>query len=445
MTAEQTLAQLVRAKYPGAYDDMTDQQLEQSVRAKFPGVYDDIPTTPATPAAAPRGPQHPHAKVDTASNLLRGAASMFPGVRYTPADAAKVSMATQPTNTGERVGRFVEKTAELAMPAARVARATQGMGVIPRAGAQSLTSGTVSAAQGASPTEVATSAAIGGVASGTADAVSAAVRGVTQIFPEKLYAQIFRYANDDLMKAYRNVAKGRPAQPALAKQMLERGVMGSSDDMAVYSLQKLDSLESQLQQAVARKVLVLPKKAEYVAQLDDLAKRFSGGFFSERGAEAAALRDSLAKMPGPSARASDMLRIKRFLDGMRTSSSFRLDPTLTAKQEELKVAADLIRSTLHKQPQLSTLINEERIFIEAVDSIVGDAVRRGNRSVFGIVDAALSSAGPKGAAAAAMVRGAQLPKAITGLAQALYRGGQRVSDPAGAVRTAGAAASGAGR
>lgn len=42
----QTLAQLVRAKHPGAYDDLSDQALESSVRAKFPGVYDDLPTTP---------------------------------------------------------------------------------------------------------------------------------------------------------------------------------------------------------------------------------------------------------------------------------------------------------------------------------------------------------------------------------------------------------------
>lgn len=42
-----TLAQRIRAKYPGAYDDLNDQQLESSIKAKYPGVYDDIPTTAA--------------------------------------------------------------------------------------------------------------------------------------------------------------------------------------------------------------------------------------------------------------------------------------------------------------------------------------------------------------------------------------------------------------
>lgn len=41
----ETLAQLVRKRFPGSYDDLSDQELEQRVAAKFPGVYDDIPRT----------------------------------------------------------------------------------------------------------------------------------------------------------------------------------------------------------------------------------------------------------------------------------------------------------------------------------------------------------------------------------------------------------------
>lgn len=37
------LAQMVRAKHPGAYDDLDDQALDRMVRAKYPGAYDDIP------------------------------------------------------------------------------------------------------------------------------------------------------------------------------------------------------------------------------------------------------------------------------------------------------------------------------------------------------------------------------------------------------------------
>lgn len=41
---QQTLAQLIRSKYPGAYQDLSDTQLEQSVLAKHPE-YSDLPRT----------------------------------------------------------------------------------------------------------------------------------------------------------------------------------------------------------------------------------------------------------------------------------------------------------------------------------------------------------------------------------------------------------------
>lgn len=55
---QRTLAQRVRAKYPGAYDDMDDAALEAAVVAKYPGVYDDIPRTgqPQAPAGRLRVP-----------------------------------------------------------------------------------------------------------------------------------------------------------------------------------------------------------------------------------------------------------------------------------------------------------------------------------------------------------------------------------------------------
>lgn len=43
MPETQTLPAMVRAKYPGVYDDLSDADLDAKVRAKYPGVYDDIP------------------------------------------------------------------------------------------------------------------------------------------------------------------------------------------------------------------------------------------------------------------------------------------------------------------------------------------------------------------------------------------------------------------
>lgn len=53
---DQTLAQRVRTKYPGAYDDMSDAQLESAIKTKFPGVYDDMPMSQPQAQAATQSP-----------------------------------------------------------------------------------------------------------------------------------------------------------------------------------------------------------------------------------------------------------------------------------------------------------------------------------------------------------------------------------------------------
>lgn len=44
MAEPQTLPAMVRAKFPGVYDDLSDIELDAKVRAKYPGTYDDLPS-----------------------------------------------------------------------------------------------------------------------------------------------------------------------------------------------------------------------------------------------------------------------------------------------------------------------------------------------------------------------------------------------------------------
>lgn len=53
MADDLTLAQRVRAKYPGAYAGLSDTELETRVRAKYPGVYDGVRST------EPESPEKP--------------------------------------------------------------------------------------------------------------------------------------------------------------------------------------------------------------------------------------------------------------------------------------------------------------------------------------------------------------------------------------------------
>jgi hypothetical protein len=87
-----TLAQLVRAKYPGAYDDISDADLESSIKAKHPGAYDDIPTTSAKPVGVVAQGSTFGEKIGNAASMLGSvmpaAGGILGGLYGGPAGAA---------------------------------------------------------------------------------------------------------------------------------------------------------------------------------------------------------------------------------------------------------------------------------------------------------------------------------------------------------------------
>lgn len=87
MAGEPSLAERIRAKYPGVYDDMDDAALESKVRAKFPGVYDDIPSSAARASvAAPVAPPQAPGFLNTAGNVAATA------LDHTPAGPAMMAL-----------------------------------------------------------------------------------------------------------------------------------------------------------------------------------------------------------------------------------------------------------------------------------------------------------------------------------------------------------------
>ncbi len=67
---DQTLAQRVKAKYPGQYDDLPDADLEAKIKAKYPGQYDDLPTTKAE--SQPAAPQASGSWLDSVADYAKG-------------------------------------------------------------------------------------------------------------------------------------------------------------------------------------------------------------------------------------------------------------------------------------------------------------------------------------------------------------------------------------
>src|SRR5579864_2499721 len=60
-----TLAQAIRSKYPGSYDDLSDSDLEEKILAKYPQ-YSDMPRSATNAGLAPGSPAP---KVDMETSL----------------------------------------------------------------------------------------------------------------------------------------------------------------------------------------------------------------------------------------------------------------------------------------------------------------------------------------------------------------------------------------
>ena len=354
----------------------------------------------------------------------------------------KATMTPPPTTAG-RVGFGGEQLAEFLVPLGVtkwMGRAPQGLKLAARMLGEGAEMGAKTAVQ-AGPElqadDVVAAALIGGLSQPVVKAVKAVGKSVGQAIPERLYHQVFPAAEKDLLAAWQSGTAGQTINPTLAREVLDRGLRGSAQNMGIYSLKKLAELETKVQALVtgggagaARPLVTLPKKAELISLLDSLEQQFSKSFFSERALEAGRLKQAFQAVGSDRVRAADALATRRLFDNLRAQSSFRLDPNLSSKQEELKGAADYLRGSLAQtSPEFAALMNEERIFIQARDAVLDRAVADKNRRLIGMMDmllggggiGATAAVGPMAMTPWALARGFQQPFMLTNLAQGLYR------------------------
>ena len=278
-------------------------------------------------------------------------------------------------------------------------------------------------------------------------------------FPERLYGQIFKRAEDDLAaqwntEALQNMQTTNPAQfaqfvkngiiktsagkievnPTLAREALQRGLQGNSQNMFKYSAVKELELETQARQFASPETLLkVGNKKGYINMLRDLVGEFKKnnyGFFPERMQNAQELIGRLNNTKGNVVDAETALWLRRFLDSMRKTTSFT-NPSapLSNKQEAFREAANSLRSSLSDQiPGIRGVMNEYRFFIEASEAILKDAVRRENRQLIGLADyiagggGLVAGAPGTGISLGLGIRAFQQPSTLTGLAQGVYRG-----------------------
>lgn len=281
----QTLAQAVRAKHPGAYDDLSDQALEQAVTAKFPGVYDDLPRTAAAPAPRERG------MMDRVGDTLEGVAKnaedvVFGGMgrtgvgrtlynvaqtasRVLPAsmELPKDPQWTQPRNTAERAGQAVENAAEFLAPgglvkagSARIATAAPKLATAGRAALEAVSAGTVAGAQGGNPLTAAATAGVGsGVVSKVTQAAPALKEGARKLVVEALGPTKERY-------------KAMAAR--LAPEMLKRGIRGSREGMQSRAAEAAAVAGQQIDDALQQYGQKAVDPTPILAALDDAKQAF---------------------------------------------------------------------------------------------------------------------------------------------------------------------------
>lgn len=485
MPQEPSLASRVRSRYPGAYESLSDAELEQAVVSKYPQ-YERLVAPPATesPSLMGRVADRFGELRDFTGDVLTGAAK---GLGQTATNAVDLGLQAmrvagggrplaapatnldpvrewigQPENATQRGGYVAEQVGEFMVPmglGARAAGLASRPGLIRgglRMAGEGLEQGAKAFVQsGGDPSETASAAATGAAAVPVVGAIRGAARAVGQRLPERLFSRTFVNESDDVAQRVASEARGQAINPTLAREALDRGARGSLHGMAVQSVKSLDGLESQLQTAIqGRQVPLDPRmRGAVVNLLRGIEKKFGGSVFAERADEAARLAQELsgggsALVAGAqrSAPAETVLQAKRFLDNMRNTSSFRLDPQLSAQQEHLKGAADLLRRSLHQFDDISGLLNEERIAIEMRDDLVKAIVRSNNKQLINTLDFLMvtgsSMAGVPfgGLGLLAGLRASTVPSVQTNVGVGLDRAYRAI--PGGIPESAGRAASG---
>ena len=279
------------------------------------------------------------------------------------------------------------------------------------------------------------------------DAVGAVVKTgiekISQRLPERLMSTIFKTSEQDLRAEWNSIAKGKPLDKTLAREALEQGIFGSSEKMGVYSIKKLGEIEKIVQSSSkASKTAVNVGKEQTkktIEFLKDIGKQYDGPF-SSVGPTAEGLAKEILKSKG-NMNPNLVLRVKRFFDALRTNSSFSQNPSLSLKQEGLKNASNVFRQKLY-DAGFKEAMEQEKIFIEAIEALVKDAAKRNNKNVIGLVDllaggGGLVAGGPlSGLSAAVGIRAFQQPTVITNLARGISIIGQglgRASNVVGGI------------
>ena len=220
----------------------------------------------------------------------------------------------------------------------------------------------------------------------------------------------------------------------LAKELLQEGLRGNPRTMMGVSYGKMLELENQVRELVKDKTITLSNKQGYQKMLQDFIIHFKEnnyGFNQERVNNANQLLNTLKSTSGNEIDAGTALWLRRFIDSIRNTKSFKADTLMAPKQEAFKSAADTLRNELSTQiGEMGQIMNKYRIYIQAFDSLADYAAKSENRALINLTDAIIGGGGLSsgypgtGIGTMFMVRLFQQPWSRTGLGQILFKTGK---------------------
>jgi hypothetical protein len=390
----ETLAQLVRKKYPGAYDDLSDADLEAKIDAKYPGTYSDLPrSTAVAAAAAPSGaspaPASPWQE-RSGSGILRNAGqSMLGAVKgaaetayatnpvtmgsklaqwatggQAPPGEAEMIAALQPANEAQAVGRGVERMAEYAAPGGP-ARGVAG------AVFQGARGAATALAQGETPR--------GALVAGATSAAGP----LTVKLGEKLVPFLRESAERQMARVLgATTNENKAISDKIVPDLLERGVTGASRKSL---LKKVTAKLSKTGFDLDKELDKIPQgqrvdTAPIIKHLEDAKQAFIvDGVVHD--AEAVARFEVLQKTIaeyGPDVSFRSLRRVRQVFDRVVAQARGFHGKTLAEGStiESKRELANAIRAELAKAAPDLAKVNKEYSFWSNVEKVLGDTVER---------------------------------------------------------------------
>lgn len=267
---------------------------------------------------------------------------------------------------------------------------SKGAGILPAAGRVALGAGTEAmgnfgtgyALSGGDVKQAKTQALV----AGTLKAGTAAIGETLNAFgfPEGLAGRIFKTDKKTEMAALKG-----STEESLAKQVVDRGISGNTQQVAKQLTDGMAQSEARISQEFANAgnpKITLEEPQKFIAALQNKAEmlRKAGATTEAKGIEFSikAIDPETGQIT-----ANNALSLRRFLDGLTYEKSF-YTPTeeLTAQQAGLKEMSNEIRHQINAIGGTNAAMKDYQFYIKAMDKLSAHAARTKNNDALGLIN-----------------------------------------------------------